>query len=336
MQEVGEPHPGQRAFLARRIPAIATERHLVDLFLLRGFGQRQDRIVVDPVDTELGFEAVEQDDVRVPFGDLLGADRRAVALDRVRGVHPADQLNLPGAVIALVAGGGQVLERAAEIEHLWALVGRDGLGLLRHLLGDRVAPAVDRGRSLGLAHRGCDHFLVVAGLLFGAVGNKRDVQPRIADRVDEVGAVVGPLDDQFRIGRRQFLDIRDEVRRGDVGGNVLGFREDPAQHALDDRALGGRVHADQPRGAAVHGDDGRGHRDRDRGDALGRLRQRDGAPRLVRQRNRIGERCTGKADDGCQAEGKTMRGHRKPFAKVDCISHNLCAQIANMNILVKI
>jgi hypothetical protein len=81
------------------------------------------------------------------------------------------------------------------------------------------------------------------------------------------------LDDEVRPRRGQRLDVRHEVLPGDIRPNLGGLGEYLAEDALEDRTLGDPVHPGETLGSLAHSDDDGGHRDRDRGNAFGRLFQ---------------------------------------------------------------
>ena len=92
LQQAGEPQPGQRGFLARRIPAIAAERHAIDAAVLHGLDALPARILVE-IGRHGGIEISEQDDLRIPDEDLLDGDG-ATGGCVARRVLPAGELDV--------------------------------------------------------------------------------------------------------------------------------------------------------------------------------------------------------------------------------------------------
>ena len=318
MGEIGEPHPGEGAFMAGAVPDITAVRRLVDATGLRRRRLRQHLVVHDRLAAGIGLMRRQHDDVRVPGRDLLGIHL---------GLHPetradilaADQRNVE-VLIALFAGRGELALGGAQVQDFRP--GRVGMGRERRLdLADhRVTPFKQRLGLVLLAKDVGDEADILPRQLLrtaiAAADHQRNRNACIAQGGYKLVAPPAPLNDEVRLQCGDRLDIRHPAiaaLRDDATLDGGGIREHLLEEAgLESLARDG-IHADQMLRGAVHRDDGRGAGLRQRDDPLRRARKYDLRARDILEGDGIGKqrrrRKGEKEKGGRQAQ---FQSHRSP------------------------
>lgn len=217
VQEAGEPSPGQRGFLAGRIPAIASQRHSEDPMSLDRGDALPSGIAIQ-VRGHRDVEIAEQNDLRIPDQNLLDRHRAAGAGDGGN-VGAAGELDVE-IVIGARAAHAQGVRVARKIERARPLPWLQARG--RRLdLGQALLLALDElARSRVLARDLSHHRHVGIGIALGAGANAEHLEADAIESLDRIAAD-GRLKDDVGFQGEDRFDVRREPRAvGDVGGDA--------------------------------------------------------------------------------------------------------------------
>ena len=272
MQLLRNPLDHQRRLDAGRIPAVQTDRCLVDTSLthcLDILPVLSFKFILEEIDRLNRIKIAENDDIRVPCGDLLHRHRRPLPLQVFSNIHAArclDHHRIDGSA-------RRNLEiTIAQVEHLrlcFAFERRLFRLKIRH---DVLLKAHKLLGALLLAEHLPDDADAVLDILQRAVLQRNRWNLQLLELRDLILLIV-PYDDGTWVQLAKFLHVDGEVLPDKVCCGIRHPRRKHLEHGLLIRRLRRRVHARNAVRRAVHRKGNRCPWNRYDGDALDLSRQ---------------------------------------------------------------